>query len=133
MEIKIKTIPHKSQRYDTCGDWFNSKNGIEIRVSDMKNDDYEFCVGIHEAIEWYLCKKKGIAMKDVDDWDMWYEEARELKKAACGCKITKTSEAGNDIHAPYFNEHFFATIIEKLLAKQLKLNWKKYDKTICEL
>lgn len=122
-EIRYKTIPNKKQRYPTIGDYFKKGREEEIRVSDMKNSDYEFLVLIHELIEWYLTEKRGIKQKDIDAFDITYEKERNkgLHKA--------WEEPGFDKRAPYLKEHTFATEMEKLLAKEMGVNWKKYENT----
>ena len=129
MKISIETIPHEKQSYETVGDWkFENGRLSKIYVSDMGNRDYEFLVGIHEAIEAWLCSTRGITEQKVNDFDFDYEEARECgTKARCGCRPTKDSEPGFDRHAPYRNEHEFATKIEKMIAKKLNVDWKKYE------
>lgn len=127
MKITIETIPHTEQRYPTCGDWqFPIANELNVRVSDMGNDDYAFLVGIHEAIEaWLLRKRCGAdAEKAVDAFDMMYEANR-----AEGDE----SEPGDDSSAPYYLEHQIATGIERILAAQLGVDWNEYDGEINDL
>lgn len=132
-KITIHTIPHEKQVYETVGDWRIGDNKVDIYVSEM-NPEYEFLVGIHETIEFYLCKMAGVSEDEVNAFDMDYEESRrDGCDAMCGCRPTKTSEPGFDKHAPYKKQHAFATQIEKLLAKFLKVKWKEYEKTINEL
>lgn len=135
INIKIKTIPHRLQRYKTVGDWLVYDGQlVEILISVMMNRDYEMAVAVHELIEAHLCGKRGITSKEVDEWDNYYEKVRiVLGPLQCGCKITATSEPGNDKHAPYFEEHQFATKIEKMFAKQMKMDWKEYGKKIDSL
>jgi len=132
MNIRIHTIPHKDQRYDTVGDWIVKGGSLsEIVVSETGNEDYDFMIAVHEFIEGYLCAKRGITQKQVDDFDRAYEEARRTRsEAPCGCKPTDASEPGNDRHAPYTKEHRFATTIEKQLCANLKIGWDKYEKVI---
>lgn len=122
MKILLKTIPHAEQRYPTVGDWIIHKNGsITIPVSDMRNEDYAFLVAIHELIEVWLCRKRGISQLSVDIFDIEYERNR---------KEGDSSEPGNHPDAPYFKEHLFASEIEVLLAKQLGVNWAQYESTV---
>ena len=58
--ILIKSIPHKKQSYDTCGNYRMTPKSFQITVSKMDNDDYEFLVGLHEMVEQYLCYKEHI-------------------------------------------------------------------------
>lgn len=118
MEINIKTIPHKKQRYETCGDWQIKDGLIDIQVSETENEDFNFLVGIHELIESYLCKKRGIKEEDATNFDLQFEG---------------NGEPGDSKFAPYNKEHKFATKIERLCAKELKVNWIEYDKCLSDL
>lgn len=118
MKISIKTIPHRKQRLHNgdVADWYYTKKGtLVIRVSDFKNDEYVFLVALHEIIETALCKKRGITVAMVDEWD---------------CENPETM--GDNPKAPYHTEHKFATKIEKMMAKELGIDWEKYDKFIEE-
>lgn len=124
MEIRIKTIDHSAQAYETCGDWQFHGDVLDISVSDMKNARYEFLVGIHEAIEAMLCREHGIKEEDVTNFDIDFEFER-----AQGYR-TATEEPGDCKDAPYYHQHQIATAIEKKLAKHLYINWNKYSHTV---
>lgn len=124
MELHFKTIPHKDQRYETVGDYYEENGVQEFRVSDMKNKDYEFLIFLHEAIEQYLTAKKGIKEEDITAFDEAYEAKRQEGDF---------TEPGDDKNAPYYAEHQFATGIERILAAHLGVDWEAYDKTVCEL
>ena len=125
MNVEIKVIPHKSQRYSTVGDWqFQKGMNLLITVSDMKNWKYEALIAVHELLEVLLCKDRKISLKSVDKFDMLFEALR---------KEGNTAEPGNNKSAPYYKEHQFATKIEKMLAKELKVNWKKYGNKVLDL
>ena len=117
-KIIISTIPHKKQRYPTAGDYFKKKGELHITVSKMI-PKHEFLVAIHEMIEWFLIEHRGITIDEIDRFDIEYENNR-LKG--------DLSEPGDDPHAPYFKEHQFATHIEKQIARELGVNWEKYDR-----
>lgn len=125
-KITIFTIPHKQQRYDTVGDYFLSKRTSHwiFNISKMNNDDYEFLVAIHELIEWRLTQKRGITEESISSFDKKFE----LKR-----KKGNNDEPGNDIDAPYYKEHVFAESIEKQIAKELGVDWDKYDKEVTNL
>ena len=119
MNILSKTIPHNKQRYDTCGDWwFDKKGNLQIRVSDMNNWKYEYLVADHEVREALICKDRGVTQKEVDEFDIGWQRHNGLL------------EPGMDKKAPYYLEHKFATKIEMMTAKELKVNWDKYDKKV---
>ena len=123
--IKIAIIPHEAHRYETVGDyWYPSEERMELRISDMGNEDYEFLVLIHELIEAHLCRKRGILEPDIKAFD----EAFEAKRPE-----GNTDEPGFDPAAPYIKEHTFATKIERQLADELGVDWKEYDEVVNSL
>ena len=122
--IRIDVILHRKQRYPTVGDWLIHKKRLVIRVSHMKNPDYIFLVALHEMIEAWLCFRRGIREQDVTKFDKRFEALHGEDDV---------SEPGDDPSAPYFAEHQFATLIEKQMATELGVNWKKYDRAVAEL
>lgn len=125
MKINMVTIPHKDHRYETVGDWEILPDGsINIEVSDMGNEDYAFLVAIHESIEVWLCRKRGISEESVNAFDVEYESKR---------KSGDESEPGDSPLAPYRKEHFFATSIERLICAELGVDWDEYSKTVMSL
>lgn len=74
---------------------------------------------IHEMIEEYLCRKKKITHKMIDDFDM-SEYGRSL------------SDPGSDPQAPYHSQHMFALWIEQMLCEKLGISWNKYNKFMNE-
>lgn len=128
MNITIKTIPHHKHRYPTCGDWwFDKKGDLQIRVSDMHNQNYEALVALHELVEVLLCKQRGITTAKVDAFDKKFEADRA--KGLHG----EEDEPGDHPKAPYKREHFFATNIECLMCGELGLDFNKYEKAIYAL
>jgi hypothetical protein len=119
LNIQIKTIPHKKQRYETVGDYFIDKRGaVQFRVSDLGDDYKELAVILHELIEGFLCKKHGIKWQDIDKFDIAYEKRR---------KPGDLSESGDDPKAPYRREHRFAENIERQFIHECGIDWKKYN------
>jgi hypothetical protein len=112
VQVVIRTVDHQDQRYPTSGDWMNNPSGsAEIRVSDLGNDDYTFLVALHEFVEWYLCRKRGISQEVVDRFDLDYDG----------------DEPGDDPRAPYHREHDFASVIERAMAHELGVEWAAYN------
>ena len=123
--INIGIIPHHEHRYETVGDyWYPQSFRMEVRISDMQNEDYEFLVLIHELIEAHLCRKRGIEEPDIKAFDEAYEAKREKGDV---------SEPGDSIEAPYFREHAFSTFIEAQLAEELGINWEEYSNVVNSL
>lgn len=146
MIVDWRVIPHKEQRYATCGDWWwgdtvRWSEGIalhnyrvddvvlHLRVSKMSDRRYEWLVGIHELIEVGLCTFAKIKPAIVDRFDTRYEASREKRKhAPCGCK--HYDEPGDDPHAPYHRQHSIASVCERALAVFLGVNWGEYDREV---
>jgi len=128
MEIKIKTIPHITQRYPTVGDYQEQPDGSWfISVSEMGDDRYNFLVAIHECIELYLTKFEGITEEEITAYDLYYEAAREQGL------VEEYSEPGFSENAPYKKQHMIATAVEMMLAAELKVDWMAYDRKINSL
>lgn len=123
-KIEIKIIPDKDQRYNTAGDYFKKKSKWVIKVSDMPRWKYEALVAVHELTEMLLCHDRKISMESIDKFDIEYDKNRPKDD---------TSEPGDDIKAPYYREHQFATKVEKMLAKELDVDWDTYNGEIAKL
>jgi len=122
MRIIIETIQHEDQRYPTVGDYWVDADGTKhIVVSDMQNDNYAFLVALHELVEQKLCEHRGISEESITRFDEDYEDLRE---------DDDVSEPGDDLEAPYRNEHNFATGIERLMCAELGIPWKVYSDTV---
>lgn len=121
MQIRIDTVPHTSQRYDTCGDWQIEesylRNGpfITITVSNTGNEKESFLLAVHELIEAGLCYFAGVTSQQVDAFDLNWTPHEGA------------NEPGADPAAPYFHQHWVAEHIEKRLADELCINWQEYE------
>lgn len=119
MKWFIHTIPHKQQRYDTCGDYIKRReNVLEFRVSVLEEPRMEALIAIHEIVEQTLCEAKGISINTIDAFDLTF---------------TGDGEPGDHIDAPYRDQHRIATFIEKYLARKLGIDWKEYERKLNEL
>ena len=65
-----------------------------------------------------------MAEEDVTAFDEAFEKAR---------KPGNVDEPGDDPKAPYRKQHLIATGVEKLMAAELGVDWKAYDKKVNEL
>ncbi len=118
MKTEIWTIPHTQQAYDTCGDWWIDKLGNRhIRVSSLKDKDFEFLIALHELIEQHLCERHGISGETVTRFDVEHLEG----------------EPGARLDCPYRKEHVFAENLERLMAQELGIDWSEYETAIEKL
>lgn len=113
-KIVCKFIPHKAQRYDTVGDYYEKGNTLHFRISYFKNWRYHFLILIHEIVEKVICMDRHISDAEIDAFDMNYEG----------------EEPGDDKNAPYYSAHQFATSIEKLVARELNVDWIEYTNAV---
>lgn len=113
MKITIESIPTESHRYDTLGDWQFSEDGsLKILVADAVGDrdfpeNEQFLIAIHELVEAWLCRHRGITQEQVDAFDQ-SDEA-----------VSHFGEPGDLPGCPYRKEHRFAMLVEHLIAKEL--------------
>ncbi len=126
MDIIIRVIPHKAQRYETVGDWYFSEDmsKLFVLVSDTGNVLFNYLVAFHEQTEAMLCMKRGISEKAITEFDIAFEKKRPLGNL---------EEPGDSPEAPYRKEHFFATTVERLMAAELGVDWGEYDATLYAL
>lgn len=109
-------------RYPTAGDYYEENGDLIIEAFKQGNPDHDFLIQLHELVEHYLTKKRGITNKMIDDFDFQYEENR--------AEDDDTSEPGDDPNCPYRNEHRFAMIVEQMMAHELGVDWHEYDQNI---
>lgn len=127
MKIDLQVIPHKSQRYETIGDYWWEGEDLYIRVSDLGNERMNWLVGIHEYVEAMLCKFHMIAEPLCMAFDKHFEAKRLSDRGV------DYDEPGNDPLAPYYKQHQMATIVEGLMANELNVDWEKYGKIVDSL
>lgn len=127
MNIHLKTIPHKSQRYPTVGDYFEENKSLQFRVSEMRNEDYEFLVAIHEMVEHHLIKKNGLSIEEIDEFDKMFERERVRGLHS------PEDEPGHDSRSPYRKEHIFAEYIEHEIAEKIGVDWYQYGRAVSSL
>ena len=116
--ISVRTVQGHQQRYPTAGDWYFTGEIMSVRVSKLDNQDFEFLVGLHEMVEAYLCRKRGIGEDVVTRFDKAHPDA---------------DEPGDMETCPYRREHQFAGIIERLMANELGVDWYEYEKALGEV
>lgn len=122
MRIVIETVPHAHQRYPTVGDWYTEADGTwTIRVSQMNHWTAEFLVALHELVEMALCKQNGVEERAVDAFDTNWQAFGNIL------------EPGDDMSAPYHQEHQIACGFERMMAAELQLSWPWYEAMVDSL
>ncbi|MDE2104081.1 MAG: hypothetical protein KGL39_42985 [Patescibacteria group bacterium] len=111
--IHIEAVAPSLVRHAQMGDWWYADEGqrLHIRVVDDVAEDVQFLVALHELVEVYLCRQRGISQVCVDAFDA----------AHAAEHANDDEEPGDDPRAPYRREHRFACLIEHLVAHELGL------------
>ena len=113
MRIVVQTVPLLEQRYSTLGDyWVDGDGTVQVRVTEMGDEYHEMLCAVHEVIEFFLCKRRGIPEPDIMAFDLAHPEL---------------PEPGEHPDAPYRKEHAFAEHIEYLIARQMNIPWDVYE------
>lgn len=118
MRIHSYSVPHDEQRYDTVGDWFFQDGELHVVTSHMSDPRYETLVALHEIVEAVLCAYGNVPQHLVDEFDFRFKDAHE---------------PGDDIRAPYYKQHQIATAVERLVAAELGVDWRKYEAEVSAL
>lgn len=114
--VFIYSVPRGSQRDPRAiGDYWTADGRTTVLVTEMPDWRYEFLIALHELIEEALTRHRGIPEPCIMKFDLASGE----------------DDPGMDPAAPYHQEHFFATAIEMLVAQELQVNWREYER-ICE-
>jgi hypothetical protein len=116
LPIFVDFIEHKRQRYDTAGDYFKYGRNMYFNITRMR-PEYSLMVLAHEIIEWILISHKGIKISDIDKFD----------------KASTWDDPGCDPKAPYHKQHMVSIRIEKIICKELGLDWRTYDNSFSKL
>lgn len=121
--IDVRIIPHKEQRYNTCGDWqfsvIESLKEVVLHIKVSKLDDWkmESLIAQHEIDEALLCLDRNIPEEVVYEFDINFEG----------------DEPGAAPNSPYYKEHQFANHCESLRATAMNINWEEYEAKLISL
>lgn len=118
--INVEVIKHKDQRYETCGDWYTALRDYElidlqVKVSDTGDSHYNQLIAVHEIVEAILCTAHGIPESYVTEWDKANPDS---------------PDPGSIPGCPYYRQHMIATMIERVIAAELDINWNDYEATL---
>lgn len=130
MNITIKTIQHKDQRYPTVGDWqYDDQGNLTITISELGDWRMEALIAVHELVETLLCKQAGIKQIEVDAFDVTFEHNRPPSNKYEAVE-GENDEPGDEPTAPYVRQHCVAIGFERILAAELGVLWKLYEEKI---
>lgn len=120
-DINIKFISQKDQRYDNIqeiGDYWETDNSIEIRITEFENPCYSYACMIHELVEKIRNNQAGIKDADVDQFDL---DNPDLE------------DPGMSPLAPYHATHVEADVFERLYIIFSGNDWPGYEQAIDKL
>ena len=115
MKVKFYVIEHF--RFDDVGDYFLYKNALYIISYKFKNIKYCYSVFLHEFVEYFLLKAKGVSYKEIDLLDTDKAKGKRFKK----------------VEKEYDKAHEVALGCERILAKALGLDFKKSQREILKI
>ena len=124
IDIHIKSIPIAEMRIPgSYGDYWHEGPRLEIRVAECDNVDYETLISIHEIVEEWLTKRRGLTEEEIQAFDeMWDKEHHP-----------DDQEPGFDPRAPYLREHTVADALERLLCAFANIKLHDYEETLAHL
>jgi hypothetical protein len=106
-------------RYYTYGDYYLLENGdLKFDIVDHKNDNYTYLTLVHELLEYFLLRAKGIDISIIDEFDQKFEEDPE--------RVKLYTEPGADPTAPYYEEHAYANTVVKYLCDTTGLDYEEW-------
>jgi len=121
-KIIIEPIAFKKMRYPSVDDYRRDRRGnLVIKVVDFTDSRYYALIALHAFIESLLCEYEGVPETAITKFDKKFE--------ASG----KTGEPGDEVDAPYKNQHCAAMGFERMFAAMLGVDWKTYEQKIAEL
>lgn len=116
--ILLRAIPHARHRYATSGDYRRFGAGWMIEVSDMGNWRLNFLLAVHELAELAFTQHAGIPEAVITRFDKDY------------ARSNPDDEPGECPHCPYYAQHQAAETVERMLADQLGVRWRDYQKAL---
>jgi len=121
MRIRIISVPQHLIRSSQVGDWWYNENEIAVHVLETLSPESQLAVAVHELIEAWECRKRGITDKDVTAFDDHYEAERKEGKHG------EYDEPGDDPRSPYRREHAAATHVERAVCAAINLTWTTHS------
>ena len=123
-DINIKFIPQSEHRPvdmigQTVGDYWETENSIEFRITQFDNPSYSQAIALHELIEKFRNNQLSITDVSVDAFD-----------SGPGADL---DDPGMSPDAPYHKPHTEADVIERLFIVLSGNDWVEYEAAIDNL
>jgi len=106
----------------SLGDYWYEGDALEVRVAEYGNTDYETLIAVHEVIEEWLTKRRGLSEPEIQAFDdMWDKEQQAGKHGG------DMDEPGFDSRCPCLREHTIADAIERVLIAHCGMDINTYN------
>jgi len=115
MKIEARSIAQNEHRYPTLGDYWEEGDTLQVRTTRFPDWRHDFLILLHEMVEAVLCLHRGIPEPSIKKFDEAFEAAGMI------------GEPGDQVSAPYYEEHQFAQAMEMMMAQELGVNWREYE------
>lgn len=128
--FSMQTISHEEHRdKGLVGDWGYHPASQRIGVLTSRFEDWRFgfVCALHELVEAALCVQDGVSEKAVCDYDLAFENARDIGT------FDQDDEPGEMPDAPYRHQHAVADVVERLVLESLGARWHDYARANAQL
>ena len=98
--------------YETFDDYGIVDDLLWFAIKDTHDPFLNRMMLIHAMIEQFLTSMKGIKAETIDEFDLAHPNSEE---------------PGDEVDAPYRDEHSIAYAVERLLCAYLGIPWKVYE------
>lgn len=121
LHIHVVTAHPKDFPYDTSGYWAWEGDTLCVAITPQQTQEASFLLAMHEVVEAFLCKQADIPDDIVTEFDKEYESRR---------KRGDNSEPGDHAKSPYRKQHQAAERIERLLCREMHIDFSDYIKEL---
>ena len=121
--IRVEFIESKDQRYQTCGNYWETDTEIVFQISKQDKPQKNLLILLHEFVEFAICTDRGISEQSITDFDLQWEKDNPTG-------IDDGFEPGNSSEAPYYQEHHIAEAFERMFAGFMNIDWEDYNKNL---
>lgn len=101
--------------YDTLDDYGSDRERIWFEIKDTGVEAYNLILLVHALTEYMLTQSRGLPLALIDKFDAEHPDSEE---------------PGDEVNAPYRNEHGLAVGIERILCAYMNIPWKVYEEAL---
>jgi hypothetical protein len=114
--MKTLTVLFKDQiRNGQLDDYGVDGERLWFEIKDTGIEGYNLLLLIHAIVEYLLTEGRGIPLAMIDKFDEDHPDSEE---------------PGDEVNAPYRNEHCLSIGIERIICAYLNIPWKVYEERL---